>query len=283
MPGRGEFRAGDFCVYGVFESDRLIMRVTFLGTGAAGGIPVYGCNCFVCTRARAVLDFRRSPCSGMVETGNTRLLIDAGLTDLTERFPPGNLSAIVLTHFHPDPVQGLFNLRWGIGDRIPVFAPPDSEGCADLYKNHGLLEFHQLAKFNAVAIGDLILTPLPLIHSKPTFGYAIEDSYGQRFAYLSDTAGLPVETEQFLMDWRPQSVALDCTHPPQTKYPSNHNDVALALDIAETLTPADVWLTHIGHEMDGWLLKNVGDLPSRVHVASDSRVLPDIDVSIAVL
>ncbi len=254
------------------------MRVTFLGTGDAGGVPLYGCDCPACQRARAVADFRRRPCTALVEAGETCILLDAGLTDLTERFPPGSLSAIVLTHFHPDHVQGLFHLRWGIGKNIPVYGPPDSEGCADLYRNHGLLEFIRLSKFDPVTVGDLMLTPLPMIHSKVTFGYAIEDSAGQRFAYLTDTVGLPPKTERFLKDWRPGSVALDCTHPPQGDPPRNHNDLTLALAIAEALTPAKVWLTHIAHELDAWLLKNIGDLPPRIAVAHDSQVVPKVDI-----
>jgi phosphoribosyl 1,2-cyclic phosphate phosphodiesterase len=256
------------------------MRVTFLGTGDAGGVPLYGCNCPACTRARAIRDFQRRPCSALVESGDSRILIDAGLSDLAERFPPGSLSAIVLTHFHPDHVQGLFHLRWGAGDRIPVYGPPDSEGCADLYKNHGLLQFRRLSKFEPVTLGKLTLTPLPLIHSKMTFGYAIEDSANQRFAYLTDTFGLPAQTEQFLREWRPRWVAVDCTHPPQGDSPRNHNDVGLALAIAETLSPAKVWLTHVSHEMDSWLLQNAADLPSHIQVARDLQVIPEIDSTV---
>lgn len=254
------------------------MRVTFLGTGDAGGVPCYGCDCLVCTRARAMVDYRRRPCSALIEMGETRILIDAGLTDLTERFSPGTLSAIVLTHFHPDHVQGLFHLRWGVAQAIPVYAPPDSEGCADLFKNHGILEFQRLSKYEPVTIGDLVLTPLPLIHSKVTFGYAIEADAGQRFAYLTDTVGLPPQTEAFLQDWQPREVALDCCHPPQLDMPRNHNDLTLALTIAETLAPAKVWLTHISHELDTWLLNNDTMLPMHVEVARDSQVISVSDV-----
>jgi phosphoribosyl 1,2-cyclic phosphate phosphodiesterase len=247
----------------------LNMRVTFLGTGDAGGVPVYGCECEACELARTDESFRRRPCSALVETGNTRILIDAGLTDLAERFPPGSLSAILLTHFHPDHVQGLFHLRWGIADRIPVYAPPDSEGCADLYKNPGLLDFLQLSKFDAFTIGELTLTPLPLIHSKVTFGYAIEDPEGHRFAYLTDTVGLPPKTESFLKEWMPESVALDCTHPPKSETPRNHNDLTIALTIAEKLTPANIWLTHISHDMDNWLSNTALNQTKSIQIARD--------------
>jgi phosphoribosyl 1,2-cyclic phosphate phosphodiesterase len=249
------------------------MRITFLGTGDAGGVPLYGCDCPLCARARAIPDFRRHPCTALVEAGATRILLDAGLTDLSERFPPGSLTAIVLTHFHPDHVQGLFHLRWGIGASIPVYGPPDSEGCADLYKNHGLLDFRKLSKFDPLTIGNLKLTPLPLIHSRPTFGYAIEDGAGHRFAYLTDTAGLPPRTEAFLIHQEIGDLAIDCTHPPGAAA-RNHNNLEQALSIIERIAPERAYLTHIGHEMDVWLEKNAANLPPRVAVARDNACAP---------
>ena len=245
------------------------MRVTFLGTGDAGGVPLYGCNCPACMRARAVADFHRRPCTVLVEAEDTRILIDAGLTDLTERFPPGSLSAIVLTHFHPDHVQGLFHLRWGVGQPIAVYGPPDSDGCADLYKHPGLLEFRHLAKFKSFHVDDLTITPLPLIHSKPTFGYAVEDATGARVAYLTDTVGLPPKTETFLRDWQASALVLDCSYPPLQDSPSHHNDLTLALATIEAVGPEQAWLTHIGHEFDAWLIDNEGSLPPGVAIARD--------------
>ncbi len=250
------------------------MRVTFLGTGDAGGVPLHGCDCPACTRARAVADFRRRPCTALVEAGDTRILLDAGLTDLAERFPPGSLSAIALTHFHPDHVQGLFHLRWGMGKRIPVHCPPDPEGCADLYKNPGLLDFRPVRKFEAFRVGPMTVTPVPLIHSKVTLGYCIE-SGSSRIAYLIDTAGLPPRTEAFLRDWQPSALAIDCSHPPRADTPKNHNDVTLAIAAIAAVRPQRAWLTHIGHELDAWLKDNGHALPPRVFVARDGEFIHD--------
>jgi hypothetical protein len=117
-------------------------------------------------------------------------------------------------------VQGLFHLRWGVGDPLDVYAPPDSVGCADLHKNNGLLRFHRLTKFAPFQLGDLVITPVPLIHSKPTFGYCLEQR-GQRVAYLTDTCGLPPNTREFLIGWRPHAMILDCTHPPRAEVERN--------------------------------------------------------------
>jgi phosphoribosyl 1,2-cyclic phosphodiesterase len=73
---------------------------------------------------------------------------------------------------------------------------------------------------------------VPLIHSKVTFGYAIESSSGIRFAYLTDTLGLPPRTETFLTDWHPHGLALDCSFAPQSE-PKNHNDWTTALAVID--------------------------------------------------
>ncbi|MCL2655891.1 MAG: phosphonate metabolism protein PhnP [Betaproteobacteria bacterium] len=248
------------------------MRVTFLGTGAAGGVPLYGCACPACRRAQAEPAFVRRPACVLIENGATRLLLDAGLMDLAERFPPASLSAILLTHYHPDHVQGLFHLRWGVGQAIPVFAPPDSAGCADLHKHPGVLSFQRAKKFVPLRLGSLTISPLPLIHSKPTWGYAVQNDEGERFAYLTDTLGLPDATERFLKTWGKFELALDCTFPPNSP-PANHNDWHTALASINAVGPTRTWLTHIGHQFDHWLLQTAPAIPSGIRVARDGQVV----------
>ncbi|MGL1832295.1 phosphonate metabolism protein PhnP [Rhodocyclaceae bacterium SMB388] len=244
------------------------MRVTFLGTGAAGGVPLYGCCCEACFRAQRDPGFQRAPCSALIEAGDTRVMIDAGRMDLHERFPAGALSAVVLTHYHVDHVQGLFHLRWGVGERIPVFGPPDSEGCADLYKHPGLLAFDTARKFEPFEIGVLRFTPLPLIHSRPTLGYAIEGPGGARFAYLTDTLGLPPRSSDFLREWEGFDLALDCSFPPRPE-PRNHNDWHTACRIAAEVGARRTWLTHVGHSLDAWHMRHAPEMPAGIALARD--------------
>lgn len=98
------------------------LTLTLTGTGGAQGVPAWGCECAACARARRSPQYRRQPCSGVVKFNDAITLIDAGLHDLADRWSPGSFQQFLLTHYHMDHVQGLFPLRWGVGDPIPVYA-----------------------------------------------------------------------------------------------------------------------------------------------------------------
>lgn len=250
------------------------MKLQLLGTGNAAQVPVYNCDCQACRRARAQAQYRRGPCSALIESGRQRWLIDAGWTDLCERFPPGSLAGILQTHYHADHAQGLLHLRWGTGLRIPVIGPPDPQGLADLYKHPGILDFSRtLQPFEtlALSVNGLHVTALPLTHSKPTYGYLFAAG-GRHIAYLTDTVGLPEQTEAFLSGIELDMLVLDCSYPPRETAPRNHNDLRLALQTIEALAPGRSVLTHIGHELDAWLIDHPHALPDGVSVGQDHEV-----------
>lgn len=247
------------------------MLLKFLGTGAAGGVPLWGCSCPVCARARIDVSFIRRPNCALLQAGDVRLLLDAGVMDVADRFPNGYLSAILITHFHADHVQGLFHLRWGIGE-LDVYTPHDSEGCADLYKSPGPLKFTPLSKFETFRIGDVEITPVPLVHSKPTLGYCITHA-GKRLAYLSDCKILPDATADFLDVWQPNLICLDCTYPPCTSDKRNHFDLEEALTLRQRYPDSKLVLMHIGHDLDNWLMERADALPEGVRLARDGDEL----------
>lgn len=246
------------------------MEFQFLGTGNARQVPCYGCDCIACTRARSVTDYRRGPCSAKIETDEGTILLDAGLTDLAERFPTGSISAIFLTHYHMDHVQGLFHLRWGKNVSIPVLGPDDPNGCDDLFKHPGILQFlSPPVHFEPVIINGISITPLPLNHSKPCNGYLI-DSGMHSLAYLTDTLNLPLATQQFLQKMQPQVVVVDCSYPPIPN-PKNHNSLTEALDIINTIKPKTAYLTHISHDLDRFFIEQQYHLPANVFLAKDNE------------
>lgn len=247
------------------------MKLTLLGTGAAGGVPLFGCRCPVCIRAKTTPSFKREPASALIEVNGAAYLIDAGIMDIGERFDPCFLNGIFLTHFHPDHVQGLFHIRWGQEPKIPVFCPPDKEGCADLYKHPGLLEFRVLKKFGTLDLDELQVIALPLIHSKPTLGYLFTYA-GTSLAYLTDTKGLPPKVTDFLKSMRLDCLIIDTSSPPNVEN-KNHNNLNDTLAIHDSIRPKKTVLTHITHHLDNWLQENKNQLPDNVVIGHDAMTI----------
>ncbi|AHM75963.1 phosphonate metabolism protein PhnP [Yersinia hibernica] len=252
------------------------MELTLLGTGCAQQIPVFGCECVICAKAREQPTLGRKPCSAMLCYQGETSLIDAGLPTLESQFAAGEIQRFLLTHYHIDHVQGLFPLRWGCGNAIPVYSPPDPQGCDDLYKSPGILAFQPpLRAFQPIQFGDLRVTPVPLNHSKITFGYLLQSS-SRAIAYLTDTIGLPADSALFLASKHIDLLVQDCSHPPYNPAshqppPRNHNDVTMALAISELLKPKATLLTHISHQMDAWALDNT--LPAGITIAHDNQTI----------
>lgn len=162
---------------------------------------------------------------------------------------------------------------------IPVHGPADPEGLADLYKHPGILDFSQpFGAFERRQWGALAATALPLVHSKPTFGYLLEGASEEgtirRLAYLTDTVGLPADSASRLLAAPLDLLVLDCSMPPQEQPPRNHNDLTRALECIESLRPRRAVLTHVGHTLDAWLLDHPAALPEGVELARDGVCLP---------
>ena len=101
----------------------MTMKLTFLGTGTSCGVPVLGCACRVC-RSEAPKD-KRLRCAAMIETAETRILIDCG-PDFRQQLMPKpfrRIDGILVTHSHYDHVGGLDDVRpyCKLGD-IDVYA-----------------------------------------------------------------------------------------------------------------------------------------------------------------
>ena len=245
------------------------MRFRFVGTGDSAQVPRFGCDCLACQRARVLSCHRRGPCCAEVRVDGARILLDAGRMDLAESCERERPAAVLLTHYHADHVQGLFHLRWGTGEPIPVYGPKDAQGCADLHKNAGVLAFQPgLKPFRPLSLNGLEIIPVPLNHSKPTLGYCIA-GLDMKLAYLTDTHGLPADTERFLRQWQPNTVILDATHPPTHREPRNHNNLDMALTIIDRLAPDQAWLTHLSHELDTHAMRVPLCLPPNVSLAAD--------------
>jgi len=246
------------------------MQLAFLGSGNCAGIPVYGCDCPICTDSRTDPELKRGSLCARISTEEQTLVIDAGIPYLGEICPAEEIDLILLSHYHIDHVMGLFPMRWGVrGEQIPVLGPDDPLGCADLIKHSGIFDFSKtLQPFETTRIADLEITTVALNHSRPSLGYCLATA-DTRLSWLSDTAGLPTETMQFLQNFQPEVLVLDCSFPPLLEPHQNHNDLNMALTIHEAVAPYQTYLAHIDHTLDLWLRENSTPLPENVYVARD--------------
>ncbi|MBP0047615.1 phosphonate metabolism protein PhnP [Marinobacterium sp. AK62] len=253
-----------------------MLEFQLTGTGNAGGVPLWGCDCPACSVARRDPSKRRQSASAVIRTNEGVTLLDAGITDLAEHFRFEEVVRVLLTHFHMDHVQGLFPLRWAESERkIPVYRPDDPEGADDLYKHPGVFQFLPSCEhFRELDFGAFAVTPLPLIHSRATQGFLIRQGHW-RLAYLTDTVGLPEQTLEYLQANPLDELVLDCSEPPCDTPPRNHNDLNSALSTWRETGARRLWLTHISHRLDTWLQQGAA-LPEGVFVARDGLSLsPD--------
>lgn len=238
------------------------MRLTVRGSGDAHGIPRADCDdpACACARARAGRGPRRGPTAALVEAEGCRLAIDCGAEAVA-------CDALLLTHYHPDHAGGVDAFRGA-----PAYGPPAGWCEAE---EPGLERWPPppgtaaLAPFVTIAIGPCAVTPLPLNHPIPAYGWAIAHG-GARIAWLTDSYGIPAATLAWLRAHPCAWVALDTTFPPgEPSAPrKGHGDLAISLAALAESGAARGLLIHIGHRLQRWLDEG-GALPTGIAVAHD--------------
>lgn len=226
------------------------MELTLLGTGCSEHIPAHGCHCAACTEARQLPHLRRTCAGTLVQTSVVNVLLDAGSDTVVERLTETTLSGILLTHWHSDHYAGLYVLRWSQQPApIPLYYPATGTPVASISNGPRKLSLNPISEFERFTTENLTITPLPLNHPVPTFGYLLE-SGAKTVAYLSDTKGLPQLTERFLSNHRLDLALIDATYAPRAYLNCTdigHNNVDEALEIVTRLRPTRAVLVHIAH------------------------------------
>jgi len=155
------------------------LRLTVLGCSGSYGAPAGGA------------------CSGyLVQAGETNLWVDCGsgtFSNLQQHLLPGDLTAVVISHVHPDHCVDLYGLhvlnRYGLErSGLPVFAPAGVEQQLEgLVGSWGdTFDWHAVADGDRVAIGDAALAFSSTEHPPPTVAVEIAHG-GKRLVYTSDT------------------------------------------------------------------------------------------------
>lgn len=204
------------------------MKIKYLGTAAAEGVPAFFCHCEVCTQARKQKGREfRTRSQAIIDD---KLLIDFGPDtyahllqydlDITE------LEHCLITHAHEDHVTkdqfvyrapGFARLKegtqplhiYGSEDIPALISEEQKKGLADA----NVLLFHELKTYQPVMIAEYKVTAFPAIHgtAHPYF-YSIEKD-GKTILYAHDTDVFAEEVWEYFTknQMHFDLVSMDCT------------------------------------------------------------------------
>jgi len=246
------------------------MRITILGCGSSGGVPLIGNRWGACDPNNP--RNRRSRVSVLVEKNGTTILIDAS-PDMRAQLLACNLQkldAVLFTHSHADHCHGIDELRsinWLTKKPMDIYA--DTKTMQDLKVRFDYIFNGTTDKFykpsatphvidGAFEIGDIKITPFEQNHvNMTTLGFRLDD-----FAYSTDVKTLDEAAFAVLADVKVWVV--DCVR--REPHPT-HSHLAQTLEWITRVKPQRACLTHMNESLDYAALAT--ELPAGVEPAYD--------------
>ena len=239
------------------------MDLTFLGTGAAWGVPEIKCDCLICQELRR--NGERRERTSFLLSGETTLLIDCS-PDAKSQLSRNNvhrIDAVLISHEHGDHYMGLDELfaykrnsPRSAFSPIPVYLTDKSWDVIsprfEYLENMGVIKTNKIEPGKWFSQGEFNIFPFKTAHgtfAKGSVGFVIQckNQHGAdvRLLYTSDFFDLPdVPSELVSPDYLViQSFWLN---EPQHNRP-NHMSFQRAIQFIEQLKPKkDTFLVHIG-------------------------------------
>ncbi len=252
------------------------MKITVLGCGPSGGVPLVGCGCAVC-RSDEPRNRRLRP-SVLVEAEGVRVLVDASPDLRAQLLAAGvaRLDAVVFTHAHADHTHGIDDLRavnhcidailpaYGDAETLRALETRFAYAFSPRTPGYGWYK-PQLAPREIAGpfrIGALEVRPFRQAHGRSrTLGLRFGD-----FAYSTDVSALDEDAFAALEGVRVWIV--DCLRPEPNPV---HSHLAQSLAWIARVRPERGILTHMGHRLDYREL--AATLPEGVEPAYDGMVI----------
>jgi len=251
------------------------VRITILGCGSSGGVPLIGNNWGVCDPRDP--RNRRMRVSILVEEGDTVILVDTS-PDMREQMLIHNvqkLTAVLYTHAHADHCHGIDELRsvnWLIKKPVDVYADPatldELQRRFDYIFRGNRPETFTSPSINAhlingpFAIGSVRIVPFGQDHGySRSLGFRFND-----FAYSTDVKALDEGAFTALRGVKAWVVDAIREEPHHT-----HSHLAQTLEWIKIVRPERAWLTHMNEQTD--YMKTAAKCPPGVSPAHDGLII----------
>ena len=196
------------------------MKITYLGTAAAEGMPALFCNCEYCCEARRLGGKNIRTRSQSLINGN--LLIDFPADTYHHFLQNGirgdKIEYMLVTHahrdhFYPDDLSSrespyAHNMK---APTLKVFCPKTV--CEHFPKDHKNVEVTELAAYKTVKFGEYSVTPLPARHMSGSVAFFYIIQADKTLLYAHDTGYFYPEVFEYIEKNNVvfDMVSLDCT------------------------------------------------------------------------
>ncbi|GIX11177.1 MBL fold metallo-hydrolase [Elioraea sp.] len=261
------------------------MRVTVLGCGGSGGVPLIGGLWGACDPAEP--RNRRLRGSILVEAGDATILVDASPDLRAQLLAAGvrRIDAVIITHAHADHVNGLDDLRYVnrlMRQPIPLYADrPTLEELRQRFAyafqpldGHGfyrpVLEPREIVAGTAFDAAGVTVLPIAQDHG-------FMPSLGLRFgAFAYSTDAVRLDERAFAALAGIDTWIVGCFQ--ETPHPT-HAHLPLVLEWVARIRPRRTVLTHMSERLDYRAL--AARLPQGVAPAHDGMVLELVEHPVA--
>lgn len=233
------------------------MKITILGCGGSGGVPLIGNNWGTCDPNNP--KNRRLRPSIFIENNQTNILVDTS-PDLRQQLLSANIQkidAVLYTHAHADHLHGIDDLR-GINrimqKVIPIYA--DRPTLDEIEKCFGYvlkllpngqgyfrpqLQAYEISAYSQFDVFGTTILPFDQDHGyMRSLGFRIGD-----FAYSTDVVHMPKESFAALQGVKTWIVDCFIDEPHQT-----HSHIAKTFEWIERIKPDRAILTHMSARLD---------------------------------
>jgi phosphoribosyl 1,2-cyclic phosphate phosphodiesterase len=251
------------------------LKITVLGSGTSGGVPMIACPCPVCHSTDKKDKRLRS--SILVESSSTRIVVDTTPDFRYQmlRAEITQLDAVLFTHPHKDHIAGLDDIRafnFFSGKPMPVFANEMTQEVIIREFPYAFTDFRYPGipelQLNTIAtdpfmIGDIRVEPIQVWHLKmPVLGFR----FGQ-FTYITDANRIDEPEKDKI---RGSDILILNALRRETHI--SHYNLEESIALAVELRIPQTYFTHISHQM-GKHADVMAELPSGIALAYDGLTL----------